>query len=162
MPTIHTPTPAVTLDRVTVAWPDGTQALTEVSGAFGVGRTGLVGRNGAGKSTLLALIAGTLDTTSGAITRVGEVDLLPQRLTLQTGRRVAEVLGVARALDAVRAIEAGDVTHDRFDEVGDDWDVEARARAALDEVGLPPAALDRRIGELHLHPGGAAVARALP
>src|SRR5690606_13918426 len=54
----HTLTPALTLDRVSFAWPDGTVALSQLSGAFGAGRTGLVGRNGSGKTTLLRLIAG--------------------------------------------------------------------------------------------------------
>ncbi|MEU2205021.1 ATP-binding cassette domain-containing protein [Microbacterium oleivorans] len=156
MPT--TLTSAVTLDRVTYAWPGGTVALSDVSGAFGGGRTGLVGRNGSGKSTLLKLIAGTLVPASGSISTAGRVDLLPQQLTLDTGRRVADVLGIAPVLDAVRAIERGDVDERHFDTVGDDWDVEARATAALAEVGLPDGALDRRVGELS---GGEAVLAAL-
>ena len=156
MPT--TLTSAVTLDRVTYAWPDGTVALSDVSGAFGGGRTGLVGRNGSGKSTLLKLIAGALVPASGSISTAGRVDLLPQQLTLDTGRRVAELLGIAPVLDAVRAIERGDVDERHFDTVGDDWDVEARATAALAEVGLPDGALDRRVGELS---GGEAVLAAL-
>ena len=60
--------------------------------------------------------------------------------------------------DGVRAIERGDVDERHFDTVGDDWDVEARATAALAEVGLPDGALDRRVGELS---GGEAVLAAL-
>ncbi|MDR2320758.1 MAG: ATP-binding cassette domain-containing protein [Microbacterium sp.] len=153
-----TPTSAVVLDRVTFTWPDGSTALDAVSGAFGAGRTGLVGRNGSGKSTLLRLIAGDLTPTSGHITATGDVAYLPQRLTLDTHARVAELLGVAGALDAVRAIAAGDVDPARFDEVGDDWDVEARAEAALAEAGLDPSFLDRTVGELS---GGEAVLVAI-
>ena len=155
MPTITT---AVTLDRLSFTWPDGTVALRDVSGAFPSGRTGLVGRNGAGKTTLLRLIAGGLAPTSGALGTSGTVDLLPQRLTLEVERRVADVLGVGAAMDAVRAITAGDVDPRHFDAVGDDWDVEARATAALAEAGLPADALDRRVGELS---GGEAVLAAL-
>ncbi|MBS1907026.1 MAG: ABC-F family ATP-binding cassette domain-containing protein [Actinobacteria bacterium] len=158
-----TPSSAVVLDRVTFTWPDGSTALDTVSGAFSAGRTGLVGRNGSGKSTLLRLIAGDLTPTSGHITATGDVAYLPQRLTLDTHARVAELLGVARALDAVRAIAAGDVDPARFDEVGDDWDVEARAEAALAEAGLvakdgDPSFLDRTVGELS---GGEAVLVAI-
>lgn len=156
MPT--TSTSAVTLDRLSFAWPDGTVALSDVTGAFNGGRTGLVGRNGSGKSTLLKLIAGTLEPASGSITTAGRVDLLPQQLTLDVSRRVADVLGIGSVLDAVRAIERGDVDERHFDTVGDDWDVEARAAAALAEVGLPDGALDRRVGELS---GGEAVLAAL-
>ncbi|MFJ6678366.1 ABC-F family ATP-binding cassette domain-containing protein [Microbacterium sp. NPDC091382] len=151
-------TSAVTLDRVTFAWPDGTVALSDVNGAFGGGRTGLVGRNGSGKSTLLKLIAGSLEPASGSIWTAGRVDLLPQQLTLDTARRVADLLGIGEILDAVRAIEGGDVAERHFDTVGDDWDVEARATAALADVGLPDGALDRSVGELS---GGEAVLAAL-
>ncbi|MFD6698033.1 MULTISPECIES: ABC-F family ATP-binding cassette domain-containing protein [unclassified Microbacterium] len=153
-----TPTSAVVLDRVTFTWPDGSTALDAVSGAFGAGRTGLVGRNGSGKSTLLRLIAGELAPRSGHIIATGDVAYLPQRLTLDTHARVAELLGVAGALDAVRAIAAGDVDPARFDQVGDDWDVEARAEAALAEAGLDPSFLDRTVGELS---GGEAVLVAI-
>ncbi|MFS0854020.1 ABC-F family ATP-binding cassette domain-containing protein [Microbacterium sp. 179-I 3D4 NHS] len=153
MPSSPSPS-AVTLDRVTFAWPDGSPALTGVSGSFGDGRTGLVGRNGAGKSTLLRLIAGELTPTSGSVTTSGEVAFLPQQLTLDVDRRVADLLGIAGPLDAVRAIAAGDVDPARFDAVGDAWDVEARAEAALAEAGLSPDFLDRRVGELS---GGEAV-----
>lgn len=149
---------SVILDRLTFAWPDGSVALDGVSGAFGSGRTGLVGRNGAGKSTLLRLMAGELEPTSGFVTASGEVAYLPQQLTLDVGRRVAELLGVSAALDAVRAITAGDVDPAHFDAVGDDWDIEARAEASLAEAGLDPSFLDRSVGELS---GGEAVLVAI-
>jgi len=145
---------AVTLDRVSFAWPDGSIALDAVSGSFGSGRTGLVGRNGAGKSTLLRLIAGELTPASGQILRSDQVAHLPQRLTLETDRRVADLLGIAAPLDAVRAITAGDVDPAHFDAVGDDWDIEAQAEASLAEAGLDPSFLDRTVGELS---GGEAV-----
>jgi ATPase subunit of ABC transporter with duplicated ATPase domains len=149
---------AVTLDRLTFTWPDGSPALTEVSGSFGAGRTGLVGRNGAGKSTLLRLIAGELAATSGSVTATGDVAFLPQQLTLDVDRRVAELLGITGPLDAVRAIASGDTDPAHFDAVGDEWDVEARAEAALAEAGLSPDFLDRRVGELS---GGEAVLVAI-
>lgn len=150
------PSPAVVLDRVTFIWPDGTVAIDDVTGAFGAGRTGLIGRNGSGKSTLLTLIAGTLTPASGTVHRTGAVDVLPQRLAANTP--VSAALGVDVALDAVRAIARGDVDQRHFDAVGDDWDVEARATAALAEAGLPPDAIDRTVGELS---GGEAVLAAL-
>ncbi|WP_431790572.1 ABC-F family ATP-binding cassette domain-containing protein [Microbacterium paraoxydans] len=149
---------AVVLDRLSLTWPDGTVALDGVSGAFGAGRTGLVGRNGAGKSTLLRLIAGELAPTSGTLSTSGEVAFLPQQLTLDVDRRVSDLLGVTAALDAVRAITAGDVDPAHFDAVGDDWDIEARAEASLAEAGLAPAFLDRTVGELS---GGEAVLVAI-
>ncbi len=155
VPTLHS---SVVLDRLTYTWPDGSTALDAVSGSFGSGLTGLVGRNGAGKSTLLRLIAGELAPTSGVVSASGGIAYLPQQLTLDVDRRVADLLGVAAALDAVRAISAGDVDPAHFDAVGDDWDIEARAEASLAEAGLAPAFLDRRVGELS---GGEAVLVAI-
>lgn len=146
--------PAVVLDRLTFTWPDGSVALDGVSGAFSAGRTGLVGRNGSGKTTLLRLIAGELTPTSGQLTITDEVAYLPQQLTLATDRRVAELLGIAAPLDAVRAIEEGDPDPAHFEAVGNDWDIEARAEVALAEAGLDPGFLDRTVGELS---GGEAV-----
>jgi len=154
----HTLTPTVLLENLSFAWPDGSIALSDVSGAFGAGRTGLVGRNGSGKSTLLRLIAGELVPSSGQASATGEVAYLPQGLTLDVSRPVAELLGVASALTALRAIEAGDTDPAHFDAVGNDWDIEARSHAALAEAGLRPEMLDRRVGQLS---GGEAVLTAI-
>lgn len=56
---------SVTLTDLGLQWPDGTTALSGISGNFAVGSTGLVGANGAGKSTLLRLIAGIITPTTG-------------------------------------------------------------------------------------------------
>ena len=154
----HTLTPAIVLDRVSFAWPDGSAALTDVSGSFGTGRTGLVGRNGSGKSTLMRLIAGELTPSGGHIAGATDAAYLPQRLTLDVDRPVADLLGVGDTLRALRAIESGDADPRHFDAVGSDWDIEARAHAALAEAGLVPDMLDRSVGQLS---GGEAVLTAI-
>ncbi|WP_406474776.1 ABC-F family ATP-binding cassette domain-containing protein [Streptomyces platensis] len=129
-------------------WPDGSPVLEDFPLAVGPGRTGLIGLNGAGKSTLLKLIAGELTPTAGSIKVAGEVGYLPQHAPLDTALRVDQALGIAAARAALHAIEGGDASEKHFTAIGDDWDVEERARATLDQLGLPGIDLDRTIGEV--------------
>ncbi|MDH6566538.1 ATPase subunit of ABC transporter with duplicated ATPase domains [Streptomyces sp. SAI-117] len=139
---------SLTCTSLAFSWPDGTPVFDGLDIAFGPGRTGLVGVNGSGKSTLLKLIAGELTPSGGTVRVAGEVGHLPQNVTLDTGLRVDEALGVAARRAALHAIEAGDVSEEHFETVGDDWDVEERALATLGELGLGHLGLDRRIGEV--------------
>lgn len=118
--------------------------------AFGAGRTGLVGANGCGKSTLLRLIAGRLRPSAGTITTAGDVGYLPQDVALDTGRTVAELLGIAEQRAALHAVEAGDAG--AIAAVGDGWDIEERAVGELARLGLQTD-LDRR--RLAVRRGGA-------
>ncbi|MET9182584.1 ABC-F family ATP-binding cassette domain-containing protein [Kitasatospora aureofaciens] len=148
------PTTAVLCTDLAFEWPDGKSVLDGFHLAVGPGRTGLIGLNGAGKSTLLRLLAGELTPTGGSVRIAGELGYLPQGLTLDTGLRVDEALGIRAAREALHAIESGDTDQRHFDAVGDDWDVEERARATLDRLGLHRLGLDRTTGELS---GGEAV-----
>ncbi|WP_112469953.1 ABC-F family ATP-binding cassette domain-containing protein [Streptomyces triticisoli] len=139
---------SITCTSLSFSWPDGSPVLSGLDVAFGPGRTGLVGVNGSGKSTLLKLIAGELAPARGAVRVAGEVGYLPQNVTLDTALRVDEVLGVAARRTALHAIEAGDVSEEHFETVGDDWDVEERALAVLGELGLGHIGLDRTVGEV--------------
>ncbi|QYN25508.1 ATP-binding cassette domain-containing protein [Amycolatopsis sp. DSM 110486] len=49
---------------------------------------------------------------------------------------------------ALAAIEGGDAGEEHFAKVGSDWDIEERARAELDRLGLGDVALDRRLDTL--------------
>ena len=156
MATAHTST--ILLTNVGLTWPDGSIAVTGITAAFGRGRTGLVGANGSGKSTLLRLITGELAPTAGNVARSGEVGYLPQTLTLGVSVTAADLLGVRPKLDALRAIEAGDVAERHFDVLGDDWDITTRAGEALRSAGLDESDLDRPVGQMS---GGEAILVAI-
>ncbi|MEU6890778.1 ABC-F family ATP-binding cassette domain-containing protein [Streptomyces sp. NPDC046557] len=143
----HAPT-FITCSALSFDWPDGTPVMDGFHLTVGPGRTGLVGLNGAGKSTLLKLIAGELTPSDGQISVAGTVGHLPQNLILGTALRVDEVLGIRATRAALHAIEAGEATEANFTAVGDDWDVEERASATLDALGLAGIGLDRTVGEL--------------
>jgi ATPase subunit of ABC transporter with duplicated ATPase domains len=151
-------TAAIVCSDLTFAWPDGAPVLSGVTVSFGPGRTGLIGVNGSGKSTLLRLIAGDLRPDSGTVRADGEVGYLPQAITLGTRRSVSDLLGITAARDALHAIEAGETGEAAFAAVGDDWDVEERARAWLDRLGLTSLGLDDRVERLS---GGETILAAL-
>ena len=139
---------AISLHNLTFHWPDGTPALSGLTGSFTPGRTGLVGRNGTGKSTLLRLMAGQLEPSSGRLERSGEVGYLPQNLTLRSDTTIAGLLGIEHILAAMNAIESGDVGDEHFDTIGDDWDIESRADEELQRIGFSAADLERRVAEV--------------
>jgi ATPase subunit of ABC transporter with duplicated ATPase domains len=145
---------AIVVDDLHFSWPDGATVFDGLSFAVGPGRTALIGGNGSGKSTLLRLIAGELRPSGGSVRIDGRPGYLRQDLTLDAALAVDEVLGIARARRALRAIERGAVAEQLFADVGDDWDVEEHARATLDRLGLDHVGLDRRVGEVS---GGEAV-----
>jgi ATPase subunit of ABC transporter with duplicated ATPase domains len=149
---------SIVLSDLSFSLPNGRVVLSKLSASFNPGLTGLIGANGSGKSTLLRLIAGVLRPTSGSVTVTGEVGYLPQNLTLDVDTTVAALLGIAAVRDAIRAIEAGSVDPAAFDAVGDDWDIEDRAREWLARLGLSHVGLDDPVRRLS---GGETVLTAL-
>jgi ATPase subunit of ABC transporter with duplicated ATPase domains len=151
-------TAAILCSDLSFSWPDGVPALSGLNASFGPGRTGLIGVNGSGKSTLLKLIAGELSPAAGTVKRRGEVGYLPQAITLGTRRSVSDLLGITAARAALHAIEAGETGEDLYLTVGDDWDIEERARAWLDRLGLAHLNLDDQVDRLS---GGETIGVAL-
>ena len=145
--------PAILCADLSFVWPDGAPALQHLDLTLDPGRTGLIGANGSGKSTLLQLIAGRLRPTGGTVSVSGDVGLLPQNLALDQHRTVSDLLGIGRLRTAVRRIETGAFDEQQLAgllaEIGDDWDVEERAVAALHRLGLAvPDLLDRGVTSL--------------
>ncbi|MFG3688467.1 ribosomal protection-like ABC-F family protein [Micromonospora sp. NPDC047740] len=139
---------SIVCSNLSFAWPDDTPVFQDLSFTVGSGRTGLVAPNGTGKSTLLKLIAGELRPDTGSVSVTGTLGYLPQSLPLTGDLTVAEVLGVAAIIQAIDAVESGDVDENHFTTIGDDWDIEERTRAQLDRLGLADLALDRSLSTL--------------
>jgi ATPase subunit of ABC transporter with duplicated ATPase domains len=151
-------TAAIVCSDLSFSWPDGASVLSGLNTSFGPGRTGLIGVNGSGKSTLLKLIAGELSPARGIVKPRGVVGYLPQAITLGTRRSVSDLLGITAARTALHAIEAGGTGEDLYLAIGDDWDVEERARAWLDRLGLAHLGLDDQVERLS---GGETIGVAL-
>ncbi|MGV3150528.1 ATP-binding cassette domain-containing protein [Rothia sp. 11254D007CT] len=158
--------PHLSFNSLSLIWPDGTPCFENLTGAVSAPVTALIGDNGSGKSTLLKILAGTLEPTSGSISRPGTVAYLPQDLGLTPQTTIADLFAITDVLDALTALEAGDYSEDLYDRIGDNWDAAEQAQATLAASGFSPAltttdahALMRRtVGTLS---GGEAVTAAL-
>ena len=146
--TVPVPSTALTVSDLSFSWPDGTPVFTGLS--FSVDRRthSLVGSNGAGKTTLLRLIAGDLRPATGSVTTVGDVEFVAQNPQADPTRTVADVLAITPIFAALSRVEAGSVDPADFEVIGDDWDIEERARAMLAESGLPHEDLQRTVNSL--------------
>nr|WP_027502592.1 ABC-F family ATP-binding cassette domain-containing protein [Rhodococcus sp. UNC363MFTsu5.1] len=145
--------PYLALSDLTFSWPDGDPVFDGLDAVFGSGTTGLVGLNGAGKSTLLRLIAGELTPDRGSVTVHGSLAYLRQDLALDPDRRVDAILGIEAARKALHRIESGVGTDEDFAVAAGHWDIEERAVATLDRLGLAHIApstdaLGRTVGTL--------------
>ena len=74
------------IENISKTYPNGVQALKNVSLEIGNGMFGLLGPNGAGKSTLMRTIAALQDGDSGSI-RIGDIDISTNKQSLR------EILG---------------------------------------------------------------------
>lgn len=138
---------SVVIDGLTHAWPGGTTTLRDLSVTFPTSITGVIGANGSGKTTLLRLIAGELKPTSGTVHVQGSCAWIDQNLLTDPHRSIANVLGIDEQLRAIEAVANGDTAVELYDIIGNDWDIEARARAALSANGLDSVDLDDTVGE---------------
>lgn len=130
----------LTLDRLSLAAPDGRRLFSDLTLAIGRERIGLVGRNGSGKSTLLRAILGELAPVSGSIAPGGSVGILRQA---DAGGSASDALGVADGLARLARIERGEGTAPDFEAA--DWLLPDRIAAALADIGLGSVDPDRPV-----------------
>ena len=136
------------------SFPDGAPLFYGLDFSLARGLTGIVGPNGTGKSTLLRLITGALKPSRGAVIVSGVAALLEQNAFSCGDRTVAEAIGVAARLEALKRIAEGETAPELFVLADGHWDLREAVSATFSRLGAGHIGLDRKFTTLS---GGEAV-----
>ncbi|MGO0604876.1 ATP-binding cassette domain-containing protein [Brevibacterium linens] len=132
---------AITVSELDFRLGDDTEIFSGLTATIPADLVGLVGDNGIGKSTFARILAGSLRASAGTVTGTDGAVYIDQLLPHST-QRVDSALDIASVRRALRRALDGEATGSDFDLIGDDWDIEERALAALSELGLHLSASD--------------------
>lgn len=108
----------------------------------------LIGNNGVGKSTLLKLITQEIYPSSGQISTHSIPYYIPQNLNQFDECTIAQVLGIDQKLIALEEILKGSVDENHYMQLNDDWMIEEKSQAALNNWNLPNIALKQPLKQL--------------
>ncbi|MGJ5726034.1 ATP-binding cassette domain-containing protein [Brevibacterium sp. H602] len=126
---------AITVSELDYRLGDDTEIFSRLTATIPADLVGLVGDNGIGKSTFARILAGRLRASAGTVTGADGAVYIDQLLPHST-QRVDAALDIAPVRQALGRALSGKATGADFDLIGDDWDIEERALAALSELGL--------------------------
>ena len=126
---------AITVSGLDFRLGDDTEIFSGLTATIPADLVGLVGDNGIGKSTFARILAGRLPASAGTVMGADSAVYIDQLLPHST-QRVDSALDIASARQALRRALSGEADQSDFELIGDDWDIEERALAALADLGL--------------------------
>jgi ATPase subunit of ABC transporter with duplicated ATPase domains len=138
----------IIINQLNYSIPNGNNLFKDLSLAFSVNKTGLIGRNGVGKSTLLKLIVGEILPDSGSVNIAGKIAYCPQNYLVYLEQTVSEILEIKPKLDALDRITSGSTDIYDFELLNEDWNIKERVITQLVNFGLHIDNLNRTINSL--------------
>jgi ATPase subunit of ABC transporter with duplicated ATPase domains len=126
----------LTINNTSLQHSNGDMQFCNINFNLPEGLTGLVGDNGVGKSLLADIIRGKVKATIGTVEIVGPLFFLEQnpQVVFASNIVVAEYLGVASKLTALRNIENGSIAEQDYQLVADDWLFASTLKVQLGEL----------------------------
>ena len=116
----------ISVNNLSYVLPNGDLLFDKVFVDFNRGeKVAIIGDNGVGKTTLLRLVMGEIAPAGGEIVRQAKISVLPQDIGSWQGS-VADILGVAGILKAIKKAEGGGAEAEDFELIGQQWDIEER------------------------------------
>lgn len=129
--------PLILVNNLFYAIPESLVQFERVTLSFAQRHYGIVGDNGSGKTTLLKLIANLIEPWQGSIQINGSLHYASQNYEpLITNKTISETLEISKKLKALARIRPGNMNSDDASIIGDDWDIEARAKQLLADFYL--------------------------
>lgn len=133
--------------NVSYVLPNGETLFSDISFDLANGeKAALIGENGIGKTTLFLLAQNILSPSVGKIVCGRPPAFLAQKINRD--QTVAEALGVANILNAIKDVNAGKTDHALFDIIGNQWTIESDIRQALNTFRLDHVDLSASFSKL--------------
>ena len=126
---------ALIADQLSFGWSPDELLFDSLSFTIGRERVALVGQNGIGKSTLIELLVGQLPLFSGHV-RLPQTWLYLPQITAPD-LTIEAALGLEQLRSALKRFEQGTASAADYETLENNWDVEDRALAILDQFEVP-------------------------
>lgn len=139
----------LTIQNLSYTHPDKTLLFRNINLTINPNeKIALIGNNGSGKTTLLKIIAGELQSSDGILKTDAQPYYIPQIFGQYDHLTIAEALRIDQKLKALHEILSGNVSEKNYDLLTDDWTIEERCWAALNEWQLNGLDLSQKIATL--------------
>lgn len=139
----------LSLQNISYTLPDHTILLDHIQLTLNAyQKAALIGNNGAGKSTLLKIIMGQVQPNEGEVILHASPYEVPQLFGQYNHLSVAQALQVEDKLQALHNMLQGELSEDNYALLADDWTIEERCMAALQQWQLSDIKLSQPLHSL--------------
>ncbi len=138
----------IVINNISWNFPDGSNLFKNITFSCNNEKSGLTGNNGIGKTILTKIISKSIVPSTGNVYIEGSLQYFPQDLSIYNHMSIIEVFNIAEKYLALQKILAGFGTPELFNLLDDDWDLENRINASMQQTGIEYLNLERIFASL--------------